>query len=85
MLSGDYRPPITYIVVQKRHHTRFFCVNARDMNGKAKNVPPGTTVDTGVVTPDGFDFFLCSHAGIQVGLCCFHAVRISNPENEIVV
>lgn len=23
MLSEDYRPPITYIVVQKRHHARY--------------------------------------------------------------
>ncbi len=66
MLSADYRPPITYIVVQKRHHTRFFCRNPRDTVGKSRNVPPGTTVDTGVVSPDGFDFYLCSHAGIQV-------------------
>ena len=66
MLSADYRPPITYIVVQKRHHTRFFCRNQKDCVGKSRNIPAGTTVDTGVVTPDGFDFYLCSHAGIQV-------------------
>lgn len=24
-LEEDYRPGITYIVVQKRHHTRLFC------------------------------------------------------------
>ncbi len=68
MLSGDTDPPITYIVVQKRHHTRFFCRNPRDTVGKARNIPPGTAVDTGVVSPDGFDFYLCSHAGIQVNL-----------------
>jgi len=33
--------------------------------GRAKNIPPGTTVDTGIVSPEGFDFYLCSHYGIQ--------------------
>jgi len=65
MLSADYRPPITYVVVQKRHHARFFCRNPRDSVGKAKNVPPGTTLDTGIVSPESFDFYLCSHFGIQ--------------------
>ncbi|VDK26310.1 unnamed protein product [Anisakis simplex] len=66
MLSSDYRPPITYIVVQKRHHARMFCKYTRDSVGRAKNIPPGTIVDTGIVSPEGFDFYLCSHFGIQV-------------------
>uniref|UniRef100_A0A915Q2W1 Uncharacterized protein n=1 Tax=Setaria digitata TaxID=48799 RepID=A0A915Q2W1_9BILA len=65
MLSPDYRPPITYIVVQKRHHARMFCKYSRDAVGKAKNIPPGTIIDTGIVSPEGFDFYLCSHFGIQ--------------------
>ncbi|TKR75776.1 hypothetical protein L596_017019 [Steinernema carpocapsae] len=64
-LSSEYRPPITYIIVQKRHHARMFCKNPRDSVGKAKNIPPGTIIDTGVVSPEGFDFYLCSHFGIQ--------------------
>ncbi|CAJ0960664.1 unnamed protein product, partial [Mesorhabditis belari] len=64
-LSNDYRPPITYVVVQKRHHARLFCKFGKDTVGKAKNIPPGTTVDTGIVSPEGFDFYLCSHFGIQ--------------------
>ncbi|KAJ1358684.1 putative protein tag-76 [Parelaphostrongylus tenuis] len=35
------------------------------MVGKARNIPPGTTVDTGIVSPEGFDFYLCSHYGVQ--------------------
>uniref|UniRef100_A0A0R3RQP8 PAZ domain-containing protein n=1 Tax=Elaeophora elaphi TaxID=1147741 RepID=A0A0R3RQP8_9BILA len=65
MLSSDYRPPITYIVVQKRHHARMFCKYTRDAVGKAKNIPPGTVIDTGIVSPESFDFYLCSHFGIQ--------------------
>ena len=30
MLEKEYRPRITFIVVQKRHHTRLFCENSRD-------------------------------------------------------
>uniref|UniRef100_A0A183EIH5 Piwi domain-containing protein n=1 Tax=Gongylonema pulchrum TaxID=637853 RepID=A0A183EIH5_9BILA len=33
--------------------------------GKAFNIPPGTTVDVGITHPTEFDFYLCSHAGIQ--------------------
>jgi hypothetical protein len=35
-------------------------------SGKCRNVPPGTVVDKDVVTPDLYDYFLCSHMGIQV-------------------
>ena len=66
MLEKEYRPRITFIVVQKRHHTRLFCENSRDETGKARNVPPGTTVDSGITHPYEFDFYLCSHFGIQV-------------------
>ena len=65
-LEKEYRPRITFIVVQKRHHTRLFCENSRDETGKARNVPPGTTVDSGITHPYEFDFYLCSHYGIQV-------------------
>lgn len=29
-LDHDYNPPITFLVVQKRHHTRIFAENQRD-------------------------------------------------------
>lgn len=64
-LEKAYQPGITFIVVQKRHHTRLFPVNERDGVGRNKNVPPGTLVDTGVTHPSEIDFFLCSHEGIQ--------------------
>lgn len=34
--------------------------------GKSGNIPAGTTVDTKITHPTEFDFYLCSHAGIQV-------------------
>ncbi|KAI6190975.1 Protein argonaute-2 [Aphelenchoides bicaudatus] len=64
-LERGYQPGITFIAVQKRHHTRLFAVDKKDQVGKAFNIPPGTTVDTGITHPTEFDFYLCSHAGIQ--------------------
>ncbi|KAK7474888.1 hypothetical protein BaRGS_00033843, partial [Batillaria attramentaria] len=64
-LEVDYRPGITFIVVQKRHHTRLFCADRKDQTGRSGNIPAGTTVDMGITHPTEFDFYLCSHAGIQ--------------------
>ncbi|CAN8003154.1 unnamed protein product [Ixodes hexagonus] len=63
--NETYEPALTFIVVQKRHHTRFMPAQDRDGVGKCRNVPPGTTVDSVVTHPLDFDFFLCSHFGIQ--------------------
>ncbi|XP_076337070.1 protein argonaute-2-like isoform X2 [Tachypleus tridentatus] len=65
-IESSYCPSVTFIAVQKRHHTRFAPRNfEKDGVGKCKNIPPGTTVDTDVTHPLEFDFFLCSHLGIQ--------------------
>ncbi|XP_076888490.1 protein argonaute MEL1-like [Bidens hawaiensis] len=66
-LEADYMPPVTFIVVQKRHHTRFFPDKHGDRNStdRSGNILPGTVVDTKICHPTEFDFYLCSHAGIQ--------------------
>ncbi|VEL38356.1 unnamed protein product [Protopolystoma xenopodis] len=64
-LDLSYQPGITFIVVQKRHHTRLFCTDRRDQTGRSGNIPAGTTVDQVITHPTQFDFYLCSHAGIQ--------------------
>ncbi|XP_077990342.1 protein argonaute-2-like isoform X3 [Glandiceps talaboti] len=64
-LEVGYQPGITFVVVQKRHHTRLFCSDKKEQIGKSGNIPAGTTVDTGITHPTEFDFYLCSHAGIQ--------------------
>ncbi|XP_077291860.1 protein argonaute-1 isoform X11 [Arctopsyche grandis] len=64
-LEADYKPGITFIVVQKRHHTRLFCSDKKEQSGKSGNIPAGTTVDVGITHPTEFDFYLCSHQGIQ--------------------
>ncbi|KAK9146562.1 hypothetical protein Sjap_006465 [Stephania japonica] len=66
-LEPNYQPPVTFIVVQKRHHTRLFANNHKDRSStdKSGNILPGTVVDTKICHPTEFDFYLCSHAGIQ--------------------
>ncbi|GAB4851024.1 Protein argonaute 10 [Ancistrocladus abbreviatus] len=66
-LEPNYQPPVTFIVVQKRHHTRLFANNHRDRSStdKSGNILPGTVVDSKICHPTEFDFYLCSHAGIQ--------------------
>ncbi|KAG0487287.1 hypothetical protein HPP92_009382 [Vanilla planifolia] len=66
-LEPNYQPPVTFVVVQKRHHTRLFANNHKDRSAtdKSGNILPGTVVDTKICHPTEFDFYLCSHAGIQ--------------------
>ncbi|CAB4387407.1 unnamed protein product [Rhizophagus irregularis] len=59
---GDNPPKLTFIIVQKRHHTRFEPTNQRDSD--RGNCRPGTVVDTGIVVKQEFDFFLQSHASL---------------------
>ncbi|XP_072938779.1 protein argonaute-2-like isoform X2 [Epargyreus clarus] len=53
------RPEVLFILVQKRHHTRFFLANS------SMNVEPGTVVDTKIVHPRELDFYLVSHQAIK--------------------
>ncbi|KAH9660359.1 protein argonaute 5 [Citrus sinensis] len=66
-LEEGYAPPVTFVVVQKRHHTRLFPAdhNRRDLTDRSGNILPGTVVDTQICHPTEFDFYLNSHAGIQ--------------------
>lgn len=67
--DGSYEPEITFLIVQKRHHTRFFPVNDRDReiyDQKNFNLPAGTVVDTEIVHPQETEFLLLSHASILV-------------------
>lgn len=43
-----------------------FCADKKEQSGKSGNIPAGTTVDVGITHPTEFDFYLCSHQGIQV-------------------
>lgn len=63
-LEAGYRPAITWVVVQKRHHTRFFPMTKANAD-RSGNCFAGTLVETDVTHPTEFDFYLQSHAGLQ--------------------
>jgi len=63
------RPKLTFVIVGKRHHTRFFprsqdqtYASKRGFNG---NVKPGLLVDQVVTTPGKYNFYLQSHHAVQ--------------------
>ncbi|CAF0840758.1 unnamed protein product [Adineta ricciae] len=56
-------PKICFTVVKKTHNTRFFIYDKQ--SNQTSNVQPGTVIDTDIVSPNGFDFYLNSHAAIQ--------------------
>lgn len=63
-IEPDYKPTITYIVVSKRHHTRFFLKNESEGHVEhGHNVLPGTLVEDTVTTTDYYDFFLTTQVG----------------------
>lgn len=55
------RPKLTFIVVGKRHHIRFFPKGKSPR--KDGNAPAGLVVDTGITAPGIFDFYLLSQPG----------------------
>ncbi|XP_035712687.1 protein argonaute-2 [Folsomia candida] len=63
--EGIDKIKITFVIVKKRHHTRFQPMGAKDGVGTFQNIPPGTVVDTKIVHPSEREFFLNSHVGIQ--------------------
>ncbi|KAG0212796.1 hypothetical protein BGX28_005643 [Mortierella sp. GBA30] len=62
-LEEDYKPSITFVVVQKRHHTRFFPMMP-SQGDRLGNCKPGTVIDSEIVHPFEFDFYLQAHAGL---------------------
>ncbi|PRQ33298.1 putative post-transcriptional gene silencing PAZ-Argonaute family [Rosa chinensis] len=63
-LEEGYMPTVTFVVVQKRHHTRLLPADHsnRGQMDRSCNIQP---VDTEIFLPTEFDFDLNSHAGIQ--------------------
>ncbi|CAB4396302.1 unnamed protein product [Rhizophagus irregularis] len=57
-------PTLTFIILQKRHHTRFMPTEPRD-GDKLGNCHPGTVVDRTILVEQEFDFFLQSHTSLQ--------------------
>lgn len=62
LLPTAVQPKITFIVVGKNHHNRFYPTSKASSNQKRGcNVQPGTVVDRGITMTRGWDFFLVAH------------------------
>jgi len=81
-LEKDYKPKITFIVVQKRHNVRLF-PEQKDAD-RSGNVPAGLVVDQVITHPSEFDFYLNSHAGLQGTSrpCHYHVLADENGFNS---
>lgn len=55
---------VTFVILQKRHRTRFFKMPNPNDSDRVENLDPGTVIDTKVTEAGEFDFFLCAHKGI---------------------
>ncbi|KAF1807456.1 hypothetical protein FB192DRAFT_1465653 [Mucor lusitanicus] len=64
ILDANFKPTITFVVVQKRHRVRFLPLNRNDAD-RSGNCLPGLVVDTDIVHPYEFDFYLQAHAAIK--------------------
>ncbi|KAK0537016.1 Protein argonaute [Tilletia horrida] len=56
-------PKVTFVVASKNHNIRFFAQENKDYD-RSGNLPAGTCVDSAVVHPTVFDFYLQAHAGL---------------------
>ncbi|KAJ4387602.1 hypothetical protein N0V93_008198 [Gnomoniopsis smithogilvyi] len=66
MYQAGMEPKLTIIIVGKRHHTRFYPIQDKDMDPKGRgNLKPGTVVDRGITEEGVWDFFLQSHNVLQ--------------------
>ncbi|GBB88310.1 hypothetical protein RclHR1_14880004 [Rhizophagus clarus] len=63
-IDETYNPPITFVIVGKRHHTRFYPQQKNDTDSKG-NCVAGTVVDRKITHPYLFDFFLQSHTSLH--------------------
>lgn len=78
--SPQRKIQITCVVVQKRHHVRLFPTDERESDDRNKNVKAGTIVDTEITHPDHIDFYLVSHASIQVKWLLLRNIKHANNE-----
>ncbi|EMD38649.1 hypothetical protein CERSUDRAFT_113827 [Gelatoporia subvermispora B] len=63
--QGGSSPKITYIVVTKRHHVRFFPKEGNRNVSNSENCLPGLVVDKNITSPVYFDYFLQSHDALH--------------------
>lgn len=87
------KPRITFIIVAKRHHTRFFPTSWEDtvighppvekweQKDPQTNLKPGLIVDTEVIMPHLSNFYLQSHDAIKSTARAAHYVVLEDGES----
>ncbi|BGP25278.1 argonaute [Rhodotorula toruloides] len=63
-IDPNWSPKLTYVICAKRHHVRFWAQNEKDCD-RTGNIPPGVVVDSEIVHPYIFEFYLQAHAGLK--------------------
>ncbi|KZP00889.1 Piwi-domain-containing protein, partial [Calocera viscosa TUFC12733] len=73
-------PKVTFVVVGKRHHTRFFPVDKKDAD-RSGNAPSGLIVDHDIVHPAYPNWFLLSQGGLKGTSRPMHACIMKDENN----
>lgn len=64
-LSPNYKPSVTAVAVSKDHNERIYKTNISGNRATEQNIPPGTVIDTKIVSPVINEFYLNSHSAFQ--------------------
>ncbi|VDL66935.1 unnamed protein product [Nippostrongylus brasiliensis] len=64
-LSTNYKPHITALAVSKDHNERIYKSKISGTRASEQNIPPGTVVDTKIVSPVINEFYLNAHSAFQ--------------------
>ncbi|KAL6732063.1 hypothetical protein Aduo_002863 [Ancylostoma duodenale] len=64
-LSASYKPSLTALTVSKDHNERIYKANITGNRATEQNIPPGTVVDTKIVSPVINEFYLNAHSAFQ--------------------
>ncbi|KAK6041481.1 piwi domain protein [Cooperia oncophora] len=64
-LSAAYKPSVTALAVSKDHNERLYKANISGNRAVDQNIPPGTVVDTKIVSPVINEFYLNAHSAFQ--------------------
>ncbi|CAJ0596091.1 unnamed protein product [Cylicocyclus nassatus] len=83
-LSPNYKPLITVLTVSKDHNERIYKAIISGNRASEQNIPPGTFIDTKIVSPVINEFYLNAHSAFQIpvdviegmthGLCYLHQI-----------
>lgn len=79
-IDPEYKPKLTFIVVQKRVNSKFY-KEIDALQNKYENLPPGTVIDSGVTHKTFYDYYVVSQHVTQGATTPSHYICLLN-ENE---